>query len=185
MLDLGGPRDRREIEKRRDILLYTSAVLERDVCVIGPVTAIFWAESTAEDTDFTATLVDVHPDGRAIILTDGICRARFREAAANWTPELQWSGRGPYDALYDPAFRPSLLPPGTPYEFKIDLWATGNLFRTGHRIRVEISSSNFPRYDRNLNTGGRIGFETGGRAAEQTVFHDARRPSRLVLPVVG
>jgi putative CocE/NonD family hydrolase len=185
MLDLGGPRDRREVEKRRDILLYTSAPLERDVCVIGPVTAILWAASSAEDTDFTATLVDVHPDGRAIILTDGICRARFREAAANWKPEDQHAGRGPYDALYDPAFKPSLLPPGTPYEFKIDLWATGNTFKAGHRIRVEISSSNFPRYDRNLNTGGRIGYETGGRVAEQTVFHDATRPSRLVLPVIA
>jgi putative CocE/NonD family hydrolase len=184
MLDLGGPRDRREIEKRGDILLYTSEPLERDLCVIGPVTALIWAASSAEDTDFTATLVDVHPDGRAIILTDGICRVRFREAAAKWTPEDLRSGRGPYDALYDPAFRPSALQPGTPCEFKIDMWATANLFRAGHRIRVEVSSSNFPRYDRNLNTGGRVGSETSARQAEQTVYHDAFRPSRLVLPVV-
>jgi putative CocE/NonD family hydrolase len=185
MLDLGGPRDRREVEKRGDILLYTSAPLDRDLCVIGPVTALLWASSSAEDTDFTATLVDVHPDGRAIILTDGICRVRFREAAAAWTPEDHRSGRGPYDALYDPAFRPSPLPPGTPYEFKIDMWATGNMFKAGHRIRVEISSSNFPRYDRNLNTGGLVGFETNVRPAEQTIYHDARRPSRVVLPVVA
>ena len=158
--------------------------MERDLCVIGPVTAIIWASSSAEDTDFTAAIVDVDPDGRAIILTDGICRARFREAAANWSPKDLEAGQGPYDTLYDPAFKPSMLKPGTPYEFKIDMWATGNLFKAGHRIRVEISSSNFPRYDRNLNTGGRIGFETEARPAEQTVYHDARRPSRLVLPVV-
>jgi putative CocE/NonD family hydrolase len=185
MLDLGGPRDRREVEQRGDLLLFTGAPLERDLCIIGPVTAVIWAASSAEDTDFTATLLDVFPDGRAIILTDGICRVRFREAAAKWTPDDLRSGRGPYDALYDPAFKPSLLKPGTPYEFKIDMWATANMFRAGHRIRVEISSSNFPRYDRNLNTGGRVGFETAARVAEQTVYHDAHRPSRLVLPVVA
>lgn len=161
-LELSGPRDRAEIERRADVLVYTSEALTRDVEVTGPVTATIYASSSAPDTDFTATLVDVHPDGRAIILCEGICRARFR------------SGTG----------RPRLIEPGRPYEFHIDMWDTSNLFKAGHRIRLEVSSSNFPRYDRNLNTGGRIGYETEWRIAEQTVYHDEVRPSRLNLPVV-
>ena len=184
MKDFGGPKDRRAVEKRGDVLLYTSAPLDREVEVTGPVTATIWADSSAVDTDFTATLVDVHPDGRAVILTDGICRARFRNAAAGWTLNDLKKGTGPYDALYDPSFKPELMKPGTPYEFKIDMWATANVFKKGHRIRVEVSSSNFPRYDRNLNTGDRVGFDTARRVAHQTVYHDARRPSRVTLPVI-
>jgi uncharacterized protein len=184
MLDMGGPRDRREIEQRGDVLVYTSEPLERDLCVIGPVTALLWASTTAPDTDFTAALVDVHPDGKSIILTDGICRARFRAAAENWRPQDLVQGRAPYDALYDPAFKPSPLTPGTPHEFKIDLWSTANLFKAGHRIRLEISSSNFPRYDRNPNTGGVIGTETTMRTAEQAIYHDPARLSCVVLPVI-
>ncbi len=184
MKDFGGPKDRREVEKRGDVLLFTSAPLDRDLEVTGPVTATIFAESSATDTDFTAALIDLHPDGRAILLTDGICRARFRAAAAGWTTGDLKNGTGPYDALYDPSFKPELMTPGTPYEFKIDMWATSNLFKAGHRIRVEISSSNFPRYDRNLNTGGRVGFDTARRVAHQTVFHDAARPSRVTLPVI-
>jgi uncharacterized protein len=184
MKDLGGPKDRRKLAGRADMLVYTSAPLERDIEVTGPVTATLWAASSAPDTDFTVSLVDVHPDGRAILLTDGICRARFRKAAEGWTPEDLRRGLSPYEKLYDPGFTPELLTPGTPAELRIDLWSTSNLFRKGHRIRVEISSSNFPRYDRNLNTGGRVGFESAGRVAEQTVFHDAGRPSRITLPVI-
>ena len=161
-LDLSGPRDRSEIETRSDVLVYTSETLTRDVEVTGPVTATIYASSSAPDTDFTATLVDVHPDGRAIILCEGICRARFRKGTD----------------------RPELIEPGRPYEFHIDMWDTSNLFKAGHRIRLEVSSSNFPRYDRNLNTGGRIGYETEWNTAEQTVYHDEVRPSRLNLPVV-
>jgi putative CocE/NonD family hydrolase len=184
MLDMAGPRDRSAIEQRGDVLVYTTEPLEKDVCVIGPVTALLWAASSADDTDFTAALIDVDPGGKAIILTDGICRARFRAAAEGWTPADRMRGRAPYDALYDPAFRPSTLAPGTPYEFKIDMWSTGNVFKAGHRIRVEISSSNFPRYDRNMNTGGPVGAETTFRTAEQTIFHDPARPSCVVLPVI-
>jgi uncharacterized protein len=184
MLDLGGPRDRRGIQTRGDILVYVSEPLGANMCVIGPVTALLWASSSAPDTDFTAALIDVHPDGKAIILTDGICRVRFREAAAGWTPQDHASGLRAYDTLYDPAFRPSLLAPGTPYPFKIDMWATASLFRSGHRIAIEVSSSNFPRYDRNLNTGGRIGFETNGQTAEQTIYHDSVRASCIILPVI-
>ncbi len=196
MKDYGGPKDRREVEKRGDVLLYTTAPLEQDFEVTGPVAATIWAASSAVDTDFTAALVDVYPDGKAIILTDGVCRARFRNGWRSG-PSRSMTGRlsgrraelvegpGPYDALYDPAFKPELMTPGTPYEFHIDMWATSNVFKRGHRIRLEITSSNFPRYDRNLNTGGRVGFETAGRVAHQTVFHDAERPSRVTLPVVS
>ena len=128
----------------------------------GPVSATIYASSTALDTDFTAALVDVYPDGRAIILCEGICRARFRRGTD----------------------RPQLIEPGRTFEFHIDMWDTSNLFKAGHRIRIEVSSSNFPRYDRNLNTGGRIGYESEWRVAEQTVYHDEVRPSRLNLPVV-
>jgi putative CocE/NonD family hydrolase len=184
--DLGGPKDRRKIAERADVLVYDTPPLAADIEVTGPVSATIWASSSAPDTDFTATLVDVFPDGRAIALTDGICRARFRNAAKDWTPRDLMSGRAPYDRLYDePGFTTELMTPDTPYEFRIDLWSTANLFRAGHRLRVEISSSNFPRYDRNLNTGGRVGFETGSRVAQQTILHGARHPSRITLPVIA
>ena len=184
MKDLGGPKDRRKLEERTDVLVYTTPPLDQDVEVTGPVTATIWAQSSALDTDFTASLIDVYPDGRAILLTDGICRARFRKAADGWTPEDLRQGKAPYERLYEPGFVPEMLTPGTPAEFKIDLWSTSNLFRRGHRIRVEISSSNFPRYDRNLNTGGRVGFEAKGQPADQAVHHDDRMPSRITLPVI-
>jgi putative CocE/NonD family hydrolase len=114
------------------------------------------------DTDFTAALVDVFPDGRAIILCEGICRARFRSGTD----------------------RPELMQPDQVYEFKIDMWDTSNVFLAGHRVRVEVSSSNFPRYNRNLNTGNAIATDTEVRVAHQTVFHDAERPSHVVLPVI-
>ena len=160
--ELSGPRDRSEIESRPDVLTYTSETLTRDVEVTGPVSATIYASSTALDTDLTAALVDVYPDGRAIILCEGICRARFRRGTD----------------------RPQLIEPGRTFEFHIDMWDTSNLFKAGHRIRIEVSSSNFPRYDRNLNTGGRVGYESEWRVAEQTVYHDEVRPSRLNLPVV-
>lgn len=185
MKDLGGPKERGPIVARPDVVTYTSPPLERDVEVTGPVTATLWASSSALDTDFTAALVDVHPDGRAVLLTDGICRARFRDAAAGWTPADLLAGRSPYERLYeDPGFRTRHLTPGEPTELRIDMWSTANLFRKGHRIRVEISSSNFPRYDRNLNTGGPVGSESHGLVADQTLFHDAGRPSRVTLPVI-
>ena len=160
--DRGGPRDRREIERRPDVLVYTTDVLQADLEVTGPIAVELWASTDAADTDWTATLVDVFPDGRAIILCEGICRARYR----------------------DPMAAPELIPPSTPTAFRIDLWDTSNAFLAGHRIRLEISSSNFPRFDRNLNTGGPVGFETEWLVAHQVVFHDAAHPSRLILPVI-
>ena len=130
--------------------------------VTGPIALELWAATDAADTDWTAALVDAFPDGRAIILCEGICRARYRDEMA----------------------APALVPPGTPTAFRVDMWATSNAFLAGHRIRLEVSSSNFPRFDRNLNTGGRVGFETVWRVARQTVFHDVARPSRLILPVI-
>jgi putative CocE/NonD family hydrolase len=157
-----GPRDRRPVERRDDVLVYTTPPLARDVEVTGPVVLTFYAASSAPDTDFTATLVDVHPGGRAIHLCEGIVRARFRES-------------------YE---EPTLIEPGDVTEYPIHLWETSNLFRAGHAIRLELSSSNFPRFDRNLNTGNEPGRDAELQIARQTVFHDARYPSHLTLPVI-
>ena len=121
-----------------------------------------YASSSATDTDFTSTLVDVHPDGAAIILCEGILRARFQESIE----------------------RPVLMEPGTVYELRIDMWETSIVFKAGHRIRLEVSSSNFPRFDRNPNTGHQPGLDAEMRVADQTVYHDATRPSHLTLPVI-
>lgn len=156
------PSDQRETERRRDVLVYTSAPLERDMEVTGPLSVTLWIASSARDTDFTAKLSDVFPDGSARALNDGILRARYRRSKT----------------------KPELLAPGEPTEITIDVGATSNLFRAGHRIRLDVSSSNFPRFDRNPNTGGVFGDEAELRTAEQTVLHDGRHPSRLVLPVI-
>ena len=156
------PSDQREAEKRQDVLVYTTAPLPADLEVTGPISVTLWVASSARDTDFTAKLVDVFPDGTARALNDGILRARYRESAA----------------------RTALLAPGQPVEITIDVGATSNLFKAGHRIRLDISSSNFPRFDRNPNTGGVFGEDSELLTARQTVLHDAKHPSRLVLPVV-
>ena len=167
-LDLCGPRDRTAIEQRADVLTFTSAVLTQAVEVTGPVTATIWASSDALDTDFTAALVDVEPaaedgeEGRPIILCEGIVRARFRNGTDN----------------------PEMMAPGEIYEFDIDMWDTSNLFEEGHRIRVEISSSNFPRYNRNLNSGNPIAPDTEITVANQQVYHDSLHPSHITLPVI-
>ncbi len=156
------PSDQRTVEDRPDVLVYTTDPLDDDLEVTGHLRLVLWIASSARDTDFTATLVDVHPDGTARAINDGILRARYRRSRT--TPEL--------------------LTPGAPTEIAIDLGATSNLFRAGHRIRVHVSSSNFPRFDRNPNTGGPFGEDASFRRADQTVFHDAARPSRLILPVI-
>ena len=161
--DFGGPRDRRAIEERPDVLVFESQVLANDVEVTGPIEVELWAATDAPDTDWTAALVDVFPDGRAIILCEGICRQRY---------------------AHDLLGAPRLVPPNTPTPFRINLWATSNAFLAGHRVRLEISSSNFARFDRNPNTGHPTGLDAELRVAHQTVFHDAARPSRLILPVI-
>ncbi len=157
-----GPRDRRSVEQRDDVLVYSSDPLPHDVEVTGPVALVLYAASDAVDTDFTATLVDVHPDGPAINICEGIVRARFRESVETET----------------------LIEPGRPYSYRISLWETSNVFKRGHRIRVEISSSNFPRFNRNLNTGEDLATGSRWRRARQTIFHNADQPSHLLLPVV-
>ena len=158
-----GPYDQQNIEMRQDVLCYTSEPLSGDVEVTGPIKVVLYAASDRPDTDWTAKLVDVHPDGRAFSLCDGIVRARFREGRETT----------------------SLIDPGTVYEYEIDLWVIGNVFLAGHQIRVEISSSNFPRFDRNLNTGSENnGLEDRWEVAHQTVFHSKAYPSHILLPVI-
>ena len=157
-----GVQDQRPVEARADVLVYTSAVLAEPLEVTGPIVVTLHAASSASDTDFTAKLVDVRPDEYAQNLADGIVRARYRASRESATP----------------------LTPGAVTHFTIDLWATSHVFLPGHRIRVEISSSNFPRFDRNLNTGEDPATGTRREVARQTVFHDARYPSHIVLPII-
>ena len=157
-----GVADQREVEGRQDVLVYTSEPLQRDMELTGPITCTLYAASTAVDTDFTAKLVDVRPDGYAHNLQDGIVRARFRTSAAE----------------------PSLIKPGRIYKYEIDLWSTSHVLFAGHRLRLEISSSNFPRFDRNPNTGAAIGVDAKLETALQTVVHTADYPSHVTLPVI-
>jgi uncharacterized protein len=159
-----GPFDQSSIEGREDVLVYSTPVLEQDVEVTGPVKVHLWAISSAPDTDFVARLVDVHPDGYAQNLTDGIIRARYRNFSHGGAEEL--------------------IEPGKAYEYEIDLWATSNLFKQGHRIRLDVTSSNFPRWDRNPNTGHVFGEDDEVMVARQTILHDAAHPSYILLPLV-
>jgi putative CocE/NonD family hydrolase len=159
-----GPYDQRTAESREDVLVYTTPALAEDKEVTGPIKVTLWARSSAPDTDFVARLVDVHPDGYAQNLTDGIIRARYRGYV--WGEE------------------PSLIEPGKAYEYEIDLWSTSNLFKRGHRIRLDITSSNFPRWDRNPNTGHDFGVDADLVIAHQTILHDAAHPSYVALPIV-
>ena len=160
--EVWGPRDRQSVQRREDVLVYTTAPLEEDTEVTGPVEVKLYAASDAVDTDFTATLTDVHPDGKAIHICEGIRGARYRESLEDPTP----------------------IEPGKVYEYTISLWETGQLFRAGHRIRLEISSSNFPRYARNQNTGLPLGTSDEIKKARQTIYRDAEHPSHLILPII-
>jgi hypothetical protein len=157
-----GVQDQRPVEARDDVLVYTSDVVTSALEVTGPITVTLHAATSARDTDFTAKLVDVRPDGYAQNLADGIVRGRYRDSRET----------------------PTLLTPGEVSRFTIDLWATSHVFLPGHRIRVEISSSNFPRFDRNLNTGEAQATGRVWQTARQTIFHDQRHPSHIVLPVI-
>lgn len=159
---VGGPDDYSEIELRNDVLVYTTPVLTETVEVCGPIKARLWASTDGPDTDFMVRLLDVHPDGFAQRLCDGVVRARFREGMD----------------------RPSLVEPGRVYEYEIDMWTTCQAFLPGHRIRVEVVSASFPQWDRNPNTGAALGMTTESRPANQTIFHDAARPSHVLLPVL-
>jgi putative CocE/NonD family hydrolase len=157
-----GPRDQRSVEDRQDVLVYSTPALEQDMEITGPVTLDLFASSSAPDTDFTAKLVDVGPDGFAQNLTEGILRARYRDSTQHATP----------------------IEPGNVLEYKIGLWSTSNVFLKGHRIRLEVSSSNFPRFDRNLNTGKPASDSDSAVKATNTIYHDADHPSSLILPAI-
>ncbi len=157
-----GPSDQRPNEGRSDVLVYSTPPLEQDVEVTGFITAEVYASTSAADTDFTAMIVDVDPSGYARYLGDGIIRARYRNSTA----------------------RAERIEAGKIYKYTIDLWATSNVFKAGHRIRVYISSSNFPRFNRNLNTGEKTLGATRMEKARQTIYHDAEHPSAIVLPII-
>ena len=166
-LDFFGCEDTLPLSSRSDVLTFQTTPLEADVEVTGPIEMHLWASSSAVDTDFTAKLVDVYPPsgdyprGLAFNITDSIIRARYRNGFE----------------------RPELMEPGKAYEFVFRLYPTSNVFKKGHRIRLDISSSNWPRFDVNPNTGGPLGLERRFEIAHQTVYHDADRPSHIVLPV--
>jgi putative CocE/NonD family hydrolase len=156
------------LESRPDILVFQTPELQEDIEVVGPVTVNLWISSSAPDTDFTAKLIDVcppnqdYPDGFHMNLTDSIMRVRYRDS---WEKE-------------------SLMTPGDVYRISFPLYPTGNLFKAGHRIRIDISSSNFPRFDVNPNTGDPLGQERRKVVALNTVHHSPEHPSHVVLPVI-
>lgn len=159
-----GPLDQRKVENRPDVLVFTSAPLERPLEITGRLAVVLYAATDARDTDWVAKLCDVDPDGRSRILAEGVIRARFHEGFDRERP----------------------VEPGRPTRYRIDLVATSNVFLPGHRLRLLVTSSSFPRFDRNPNTGNPLGTDAADdlRPARQAVFHDAPRPSHVVLPVV-
>jgi len=157
-----GAHDQRPVERRDDVLVFTTETLDGPVEVTGPVVVHLFASTSVFDTDFTATLVDVHPCGYAQNLQVGIVRGRFRESRTD----------------------PSLLTPGQVYELTVDLWSTSNVFGAGHRIRLDIASASFPKFDRNPNTGGPLFRDARLQAATQRIWHDRSHPSHVVLPVI-
>ena len=158
-----GPYDQRPIERREDVLVYSTEELGREVEVTGPIKVNLFASTSATDTDFWAQLVDVFPNGYSMHLTEGVIRGRYRKTLE----------------------RAELLRPGQVYEFDIDLWVTSNLFLKGHRIRLDVSSSSFPKYDRNPNTGDAFGQNARLKVAEQKIFHDEEHPSSIALPTMS
>jgi putative CocE/NonD family hydrolase len=159
---LAGPMDQRPIESRPDVLVYTSEALQSSVAIAGPVKMKLFAATDGRDTDWMVKLVDVHPNGFAMNVAEGILRARFRNGVENM----------------------ELLQPNQVYEFEVDMAGTANVFRPGHRIRIDITSSNFPQFDRNPNTGENLGASSRVRTAAQVVHHGGQRASHVVLPVV-
>jgi putative CocE/NonD family hydrolase len=159
---IGSTDDYRAVERRDDVLVYTTAPLTEDVQICGPIGARLYAASSARDTDFMMKLLDVWPDGYAQRLIDGMVRARFRSSM----------------------FIPTLIEPGRVYEYSINLWNTCQMFKRGHSIRVEVASTAFPKYDRNPNTGEALGTATRLETAQQKIYHDRERASYILLPII-
>ncbi|HEY7536772.1 MAG TPA: CocE/NonD family hydrolase [Gaiellaceae bacterium] len=159
-----GPLDQRPLEVRDDVLVYTSEPLERDLEAVGPVEVVLYAASSARDTDFIVRLCDVYPDGRSIFLTEGMLRARYRNSNEGDSTEL--------------------LEPNEVAEYRIRCYPVANVFKAGHQVRLDVTSSSFPRFSRNLNTGEDVGTGTRMEVARQTVLHTDACPSHVVLPVV-
>jgi len=157
-----GPEDQRPAEARSDVLVFSTSAFTQNTEVTGPVSLDLYVSSSAVDTDVTGKLVDVWPNGFAQNLTEGILRLRYRNSME----------------------KPELGNPGSIYHISVDLWATSNIFLPGHKLRLEVSSSNFPRFDRNLNTGEDQARGTRMVKATNVIYHDKSRPSALVLPVV-
>jgi putative CocE/NonD family hydrolase len=157
-----GPLEQSAVERRTDVLVYNSAPLRDDVEVTGPVKALLYVATSANDTDFTAKLVDVQPGGQALAICDGILRMRYRLSLE----------------------KPVFVKRNAVYQISVDAGVTSYVFAAGHRIRLEISSSNFPRFDRNLNSSGPNADVTKSNRAKQTLYHDKIYPSALILPVV-
>jgi putative CocE/NonD family hydrolase len=160
---IGGPDDYRDVEEREDVLVYSTPPLEDPVEVTGPVRVELYASSDRPDTDFMAKLIDVHPDGFCQRICDGMVRARYREGMDRERP----------------------MRPGVVERFEIHLWNTSQVFLPGHRIRLEVASTAFPKYDRNPNTGGPLATETAAVVAENRVWHTPEQPSSVILPVVA
>jgi putative CocE/NonD family hydrolase len=151
------------VEARRDVLVYTTPPLKHDLEVTGRVDAILYVSTSATDTDFSAKLVDVFPNGETRNVTDGLLRLRYRDGLEKPVPARA----------------------GQVYPITVDAGVTSTVFLAGHSIRLEVSSSNFPRFDRNPNTGRPVADEKVFRRAQQTVFHDSKRQSHLLLPVIA
>ncbi|HEY6944547.1 MAG TPA: CocE/NonD family hydrolase [Candidatus Acidoferrum sp.] len=157
-----GPQDQRPAEERKDVLVYTTAAFAKDTEVTGPVSLDLYVSTSAVDTDFTGKLVDVWPNGFAQNLTEGILRLRYRNSQE----------------------KSELANPGETYHITVDLWDTSNVFLAGHKLRLEVSSSNFPRFDRNLNTGEEQARATRTNKATNVIYHDKAHPSALIVPIV-
>jgi putative CocE/NonD family hydrolase len=160
--DQPGSYDQSDIEQRPDVLVYTTDVLRDGLEITGPIRSVVYLSSDAPDTDITVKLTDVFPDGKSMNIQEGITRVRYRESYS----------------------KPVMMKPGKVYEVPVDLHGTSWYLQRGHRLRMEVSSSNFPRFDRNLNTGDKNYDETKWRSAKNSIYHDATYASRLILPVV-
>jgi putative CocE/NonD family hydrolase len=157
-----GPFDQRPNESRPDVLIFSTPPLESDLEVTGFVSVDLYAATSTQDTDFTALIADVDQTGYARFITDGVVRARYRNSTE----------------------RPEEIVPGKVYKYAIDLWATSNVFKAGHKVRLYVSSSNFPRFNRNLNTGESMLGASRFVSARQTIYHDGAYSSSLTLPVI-